>query len=246
VAAGALERLSSDKRLIHGMMGLFTYLSPDIPMTVEAEVRLGSHQQLFHSPVDGMAAIARIARKFMSIHIPERHGVRSFVAGHASCGPFCRVHFLAIDKNGHASASALFNMLGAGTVTGFASVPVRRISRHCLFAMDGFYILGVIRLMAIFASFRTHILRIPSDHVPSHEDERKSDSHQRKKEHSPFHIGSPPVYCSDIKLTLIVVPLQTRLFLRLQIRPVKRGMRFPLNFSFRALRTVGLKILSKI
>jgi hypothetical protein len=73
VAAGALERLSSDKRLIHGMMGLFTYLSPDIPMTVEAEVRLRRHQQLLHSPVDGMAAIARIARKRVPVHIPEGH-----------------------------------------------------------------------------------------------------------------------------------------------------------------------------
>jgi len=43
VATGACERLSSNKRLLYWMMGLFICLSPDIPMTVEAEVRLGDH-----------------------------------------------------------------------------------------------------------------------------------------------------------------------------------------------------------
>jgi hypothetical protein len=158
VAAGALERLSSNKRLIHGMMGLFTDLSPNIPVTVKAEGRLRSHQQLFHSLVDGMAAIAGVAGKLVSIHIPECQGLRFFVAGHAFCRPFHWAHFLAKGNNANAPPSAFFNMLGTGTMTGLAPVPIRGISRHGLFAMDGFYILGVIRLMATFASFRAHIL----------------------------------------------------------------------------------------
>jgi hypothetical protein len=72
VAAGAFERLSSDKCLLHWMMGLFVCLGPDIPMTVEAQVRLGGHEQLFHSFVDGMAAITRVSRKHVPVHIPER------------------------------------------------------------------------------------------------------------------------------------------------------------------------------
>jgi hypothetical protein len=83
VAAGASERLPSNKRLIHGMMGLLTYLRPNTPMAVEAEERLGGHQQLFHSPVDGMAASTRIARKLVPIHIPECHGLRLVMAGQA-------------------------------------------------------------------------------------------------------------------------------------------------------------------
>jgi uncharacterized membrane protein len=86
-------------------------------MAIEAKVRLGGHQQLFRSLVDGMAAIARVARKFVSIHIPERQSLRFFVAGHASCGLFHGAHFFAKGKNGGASASALFNMLSTGTMT---------------------------------------------------------------------------------------------------------------------------------
>jgi len=157
VAVRALQHLSSDKGFLYRMMGLFICLSPDIPMTVEAEVRLGDHQQFFHSPVDGVAAIARVACKFVSIHIPERQSLRFFVAGHAFCRLFYWAHSFAKGNNGDASASAFFDMLSTGTMTGFASFPIRGISRHGLFAMDGFHKLVVIRLMAILAGFRTHI-----------------------------------------------------------------------------------------
>ncbi len=83
VAAGAFERLSPDKDFIDRMVGLLVCLGPNIPVTVEAQIRLGSHQQLFHPPVDGMAAIASVARKHVSVHIPERQSLRFFVAGQA-------------------------------------------------------------------------------------------------------------------------------------------------------------------
>jgi len=140
------------------MMGLFIYLSPDVPVTVEAEARLGSRQQLFHSLVDGMAAITRVARKHVPVHIPERQSLRFLVAGHAPCRLFIWAHSFAKGKDSHASASPFFNVLGTGTMTGFAPFPIRGISRHCLFAMDGFYKLVVIRLMTILAGFRTRIL----------------------------------------------------------------------------------------
>jgi hypothetical protein len=158
VADGALERLSSNKRLLQWMMGLFICLSPDIPMAIEAKVRLGSHQQLFHSLVNGMAAIARVACKFVPVHIPERNRLRFFVAGHASCGLFPRAHFLAKANNGHASAPAFFNMLSPGTVAGFAPFPICGIPGNCLFAMNRFYKTFVICLMAILAGFRPRIL----------------------------------------------------------------------------------------
>jgi len=140
------------------MMGLFIYLRPDIPMTVEAEVRLGGHQQLFHSLVDGMAAIARIACKHVPVHIPERQRLRFFVAGHAFCRLFFWAHSFAKGNDSDASASPFFNVLGTGTMTGLAPFPIRGIARHCFFAMDGFYKLVVIRLMTILAGFRTRIL----------------------------------------------------------------------------------------
>jgi hypothetical protein len=104
------------------------------------------------------------------------------------------IRFSVKDKNGNASSSAFFNVLGTWTMTGFAAFPIRGISRHCLLAMDGFYKLVVIGFMAILAGFRTRILRIPSYNVRSHEDERKRDDHQRKKECVPLHMGSPPVF----------------------------------------------------
>ncbi len=83
VAAGTLERLSPDKDFIDRMMGLLVCLSPDIPMTAEAEIRFGSHQQVLHAPVDGMAAIARVACKHVPVHVPECQSLRLFVAGQA-------------------------------------------------------------------------------------------------------------------------------------------------------------------
>jgi hypothetical protein len=158
VATRALERLSPDKRFLDGMMGLLIGLSPDISMTVEAKVRLGGHQQVFHSPVDGMAAIAGIARKLVPVHVPERQCLRFFVAGHAFRRFFLRAYFFTKGKDDNASASALFNVLSTGTVAGFTSVPVSWIPGHCLFAMDGFYKFVVIGLMATLASLRTGVL----------------------------------------------------------------------------------------
>ena len=57
VAAGALQRLSSDKGFFYRMMGLFIDLSPDVPVTVEAKVRLCRDQQLIYSLVDRVTAI---------------------------------------------------------------------------------------------------------------------------------------------------------------------------------------------
>jgi hypothetical protein len=57
VAAGACQRLSSDKGLFHRMMGLLIYLSPDVPVTVEAKVRLCCDQQFIYSLVYRVAAI---------------------------------------------------------------------------------------------------------------------------------------------------------------------------------------------
>ena len=158
VTTGAPERLSSNKRFIYRMVGLFIYLRPDISMTVEAEIRLGSHQQLFHSLVDGMAAITRIARKHVPVHVPKCQNLRFFVAGKAFCRLFLWVHFFAKGNNGDASASPFFNMLGTRTMTGFAPFPVRRIPGNRFLAMDGFYKLVVLRLMAILAGFRAGIL----------------------------------------------------------------------------------------
>jgi hypothetical protein len=44
VAAGAFQRLSSDKGFFDGMMGLLICLSPDVPVAVEAKIRLCSDQ----------------------------------------------------------------------------------------------------------------------------------------------------------------------------------------------------------
>jgi len=104
-----------------------------------------------------VAAVAGIARKLMPVHIPECQSFRFFVAGHAFCRLFYRVHSFAKGNNGDASASALFNVLSPGTMTGFAPFPIRGISGHRLFAMDGLHKLVVIRLMAILAGFRAHI-----------------------------------------------------------------------------------------
>jgi hypothetical protein len=58
VAAGALHRLSSNKGFFYRMMGLFIDLCPDVPVTVEAKVRLCRDQQLIYSLVDRVTAIA--------------------------------------------------------------------------------------------------------------------------------------------------------------------------------------------
>ena len=158
VTTGAPERLSSNKRFIYRMVGLFIHLRPDISMTVEAEIRLRGHQQLFHSLVDGMAAITRIARKHVPVHVPECQNLRFFVAGHAFCGLFLWVHFSAKGNNGDASASSLFNVLGTGTMTGFTPFPIRRIPGNCFLAMNRFDEPLVISLMAILAGFRAGIL----------------------------------------------------------------------------------------
>jgi hypothetical protein len=140
------------------MMGLFIYLSPDIPMAIEAKVRLGGHQQLLHSLVDGMAAITRVACRFVSIHIPERQPLRFFMAGHAFCRLFQGAHFLAKANNGHASASAFFYVLSAGAMARFTSLSISGIPRHCLFPVNGFHKGIVIALMATLAGFRPRIL----------------------------------------------------------------------------------------
>jgi hypothetical protein len=57
VAAGALQRLSSDKGFFYRMMGLLIYLSPDVPVTVEAKVRLCRDQQLIYPLVYRVATI---------------------------------------------------------------------------------------------------------------------------------------------------------------------------------------------
>jgi hypothetical protein len=57
VAAGALQRLSSDKGFFYRMVGLFIDLRPDVPVTVEAKVRLCRDQQLVYSLVDRVTAI---------------------------------------------------------------------------------------------------------------------------------------------------------------------------------------------
>ena len=57
VAARALHRLSSDKGFLDRMMGLFIDLTPDVPVTGEAKVRLCRDQQLIYSLVDRVAAI---------------------------------------------------------------------------------------------------------------------------------------------------------------------------------------------
>jgi hypothetical protein len=127
-------------------------------MAIEAKVRLGGHQQLFHSLVDGMAAITGIPCKLVPVHIPERQPLRFFVAGHASRGLFQGAHFLAKANNGHASTSAFFYVLSAGAMARFTSLSISGISRHCLFPMNGFHKGIVIALMATLAGFRTRIL----------------------------------------------------------------------------------------
>jgi len=72
VATGAPQRLSSDKGFFYRMMGLFIDLTPDVPVAIEAKVRLCRDQELFYSLVDRVAATTRVARKFMPVHIPER------------------------------------------------------------------------------------------------------------------------------------------------------------------------------
>jgi hypothetical protein len=47
-------------------------------------------------------------------------------------------------------------------MAGFTPLPVCRVPRHCLFAMNGFHKLVVIILMAAFACFRADIVGISS------------------------------------------------------------------------------------
>jgi hypothetical protein len=49
-------------------------------------------------------------------------------------------------------------MLGTGTMTGFAPVPIRGIPGHRFFAMNRLGETFIIGLMAILAGFRTRIV----------------------------------------------------------------------------------------
>lgn len=57
VAARAGKLLVADKLFIDRMARLLVRLSTDVPMAVEAEVRLFGHQQLFNPLVDRVTAI---------------------------------------------------------------------------------------------------------------------------------------------------------------------------------------------
>ena len=71
VAARAGKFLVADKLFVDRMARLLVRLSTDVPMAVEAEVRLFGHQQLFNPLVDRVAAITRIAGGLVPVHIPE-------------------------------------------------------------------------------------------------------------------------------------------------------------------------------
>jgi hypothetical protein len=72
----------------------------------------------------------------MPAEIPEREFFCLPMTIEALGIPRIWIGFSSEDDDGNASASALFNMLGTGTVTGFAPFPIRGIPGHCFFTMN--------------------------------------------------------------------------------------------------------------
>ena len=117
MAAGAF-----DQSLFNRMMRLSGCLRPDILMAFEAEGRLILFKQLFLLIVRCMTVITGNVFIAVFAHFPVCKLSCLVVAGQAFCGSFLGTDILVEGKDIHATASALFHMFGARTMTGFAGI----------------------------------------------------------------------------------------------------------------------------
>lgn len=161
--------------LPEGMVRLFGNLAADIPVTGEAEIRLGGLEVLLLTRMDGMTAITGDTGRLVFAHVPEGEIPEIGMAGKALRGFDRRVNFPLAETNHTGSPAApLLNVRCPRTMARLAASFIRRAPAERLVGMDGFCIAGVTVLVAHLAGLcvRTGVASpgFPGSSDPTHDD----------------------------------------------------------------------------